>query len=166
MSSRQIRSSDHCRYSSKENRSSNQRYSSSLISPGGSHEARFRKYSEKEFQLQKRCKRLNGHNTTWLLECRSSFFPIFLFKNSLNFREISVRILRSDMKNKGSGTAISWLCTGKKAMFKGEGNDVKISMFSVPHTGTTSFKFLCGRKAHLKRCFKMFFGCIQTCPLG
>ena len=37
------------------------------------------------------------------------------------------------MKNKGSDTAISWLCTGKKAMFKGEGNDVKISMFS----GTT-----------------------------
>ena len=37
------------------------------------------------------------------------------------------------MKNKGSDTAISWLCTGKKAMFKEEGNDVKISMFS----GTT-----------------------------
>ena len=89
--------------------------------------------ARKNFNYKKRCKRLNSHNTTWLLECRSSFFPIFLFKNSSNFREISVRILRSDMKNKGSDTAISWLCTGKKAMFKEEGNDVKISMFS----GTT-----------------------------
>ena len=45
------------------------------------------------------------------------------------------------MKNYFSDTAISWLCTGKKAVFKGECN-IKISMFSVPHTGTTSFKFL------------------------
>ncbi|CAH3046756.1 unnamed protein product, partial [Pocillopora meandrina] len=78
-------SSDHCRYSSRENRSYNQRYSSSLISPGGSHEARFRKYSEKEFQLQKKVQALkwSQHNLTigmpfnWdhSLTPRSRFFP-------------------------------------------------------------------------------------------
>ena len=68
LSSRQIRSSDHCRYSSRENRSSNQRYSSSLISPGRSHEARLRKYSEKEFQLQKKVQAVkwSQHNLTTL----------------------------------------------------------------------------------------------------
>ena len=37
--------------------------------------------ARKHFNYKKRCKWLNGHNTTWPLQCRSSFFPIFLFKN-------------------------------------------------------------------------------------
>ena len=95
MSSRQIRSSDH--HSSRQNRSSNQRYSSSLISPGRSHEARFRKYSEKAFQSQKKVQvvKRSQHNLTIAMPFK--FFSNFSFqKQRLNLREISVRILRSD----------------------------------------------------------------------
>ena len=53
--------------------------------------------ARKHFNYKKRCKWLNGHNTTWPLQCRSSFFSNFSFqKQRLNLREISVRILRSD----------------------------------------------------------------------